>query len=117
MFILETSFEERKQIVYWIKQKPTVYDKGFNQYVTRINCFFHRMAKDNIRYNVTRFRQFTRHDDFEVKSYRPTVTEEMTLETLNDFFEKVGFNYKTKTWKRVGETCRKWNNETGKFEI
>ena len=110
-FILETSYETDKQKVYWIKYRPTVTEKGWKEYVTRINAFFHRNAKDNIKYNVTRFRQFTIHDEFEIKYYKRKdlnlAIEEIELETLNDFFDKVGFNYKTKcmvivTGKQIG---------------
>lgn len=117
MYILETKFEHREQNVYFIDKIPTALDDGYNKYATRINCFFHRSAKDGIHYNVTNFRQFTRHDDFELDMFthaekitgKKLINETTHCDTLDDFFALVGFNYKTKTWPRVGEVCRKWN--------
>lgn len=117
MYILETSFESRQQNIYYIKHVPKVTDKEWNRHATRINCFFHRTAKDGIRYNVTNFRQFTRHDDEEEQFFKnveeltgkSVIKVRLVVSDLDRFFEMVGFNYLTKSWRRQGEICKKWN--------
>jgi hypothetical protein len=111
MFILETVFGKDEQNIYTVEKRLDVTESGWYREVSQINCFFHRWAKDRIHYNVTNFRQFTYyHERWELDFLNNADwVKRYEVETLEKFFEKVGFVYKTKTWKCLTEHPKKWN--------
>lgn len=118
-FALETHFQSGiDQRVYWFT-RPDPMEYGFYKHVIQLSVFFHRSAKDRKRYNVTNIRQFTCHQENEIDFYSsvmgiPLIREEIQCKDINDFFNKIGFDYKTKTYIS-GERIKKWNNKLNIF--
>lgn len=85
---------------------------GFQKWASQVNTFFHRRAKDGIRYNRTNLRIFTEIDDqeyaFEQQSFDKRIPDFITeCATLDEFFAKVNFDYPSKTWKDQKEWAMK----------
>jgi hypothetical protein len=89
---------------------------GYQKWARQVNLFFHRNAKDGIRFNRTNLRQFTEIDDSsydaELRSHTKltpdwTPPEIIDCENLDEFFIKVHFVYPTKTWRNRQEWAMK----------
>lgn len=111
MFILETRFGDvprnDKQRIYTVARLLLPTDSGWYQQQSMINCFFHRMANDRIRYNVTNIRQFTRHQEDERQHYNWDWLTYVDVDTLDAFFERIGFDYRAKRWADPNEFSTK----------
>lgn len=103
---------------------PNVCRKFGYKTAGQINCFFHRRAKDGIKYNRTNIRVFSRfvgdEIDLEIEnmarwSGQTTVSPICHLPSLDHFFEKVGFVYKTKTWRCRTEWAMKFEYPPGRY--
>jgi hypothetical protein len=123
MIIHELWFGDNKKDLYY--EVPDIWygdcipDKSYGRYMkfaNQVNCFFHRHARDKIRYNRTNLRQFTREEreiyedrwkylSEKIPNYQ--VPETIQLGSLDEFFEKVGFDYKNKTWTNENEWSMK----------
>lgn len=119
-FVIETDLSYKTvQKIYWF-QRPECTKPGFYEHVTKLSVFFHRRAKDRIRYNVTENRQFAVHHldevefyDYQIKTAREH-SEEYNCSDIIDFFEKIGFDYKNKMYLS-GDRIKKWDNKKLKF--
>lgn len=89
---------------------------SFQKWASQVNTFFHRRAKDGIRYNRTNLRIFREIDDqeyaFEQESldqHLPGRMPENIIDcaTLDEFFAEVNFDYPSKTWLDQGEWAMK----------
>lgn len=90
------------------------YTDGRGKHQKQMNCvntFFHRSARDGIRHNVTNQRHFLESDDTSFlreaalrreHGQRP-LYDIVECADMADFFQKIGFDYATKTWERPDE--------------
>jgi hypothetical protein len=99
-------------------------DRGRHQkHVSCINTFFHRSARDGIKYNVTNQRRLLESDDvsflkdveIRLEHGQEPLYEIVECADIDDFFWKIGFDYATKTWALADEWSMrfKFNSETG----
>ncbi|QNH71491.1 hypothetical protein PP938_gp124 [Rhizobium phage AF3] len=121
MFILQTVLDRSNVNTVFKIDNLDSRDPGFNRWAHQINTFFHRTAQDQIRYNVTNLRIFTRYFDDEWKA-KEEIDEKYglhyvasQLDSMNAFFTAVGFNYKKRTWKNPEEHSMKWNDKLNRY--
>jgi hypothetical protein len=90
---------------------PDYDEKDHYRTVGSYNAFFYGKHRNN----VTESRQFTGHAEIEEEQYNfPNQSEPVTVGTLYDFFDFIGFDNKTKRYLS-GERILKWNVKLGKF--
>lgn len=134
-YITELRFERGDQpskFFYYRIPVVSVFDRtypgGYYRWAGKINCFFHRHATDGIHWNRTNLRQFTRKTQDEWDGMNgvmdsslakaglpPQVRNLIELTSLDEFFEKVGFVYKTKTWRCQTEWAMKFDPKTFRY--
>jgi hypothetical protein len=87
-------------------------DRGKHQkQVNCVNTFFHRSARDGIKHNLTNQRRFLQSDDASFlkeeelrrENGQSALYEIVECGDMDTFFEKVGFDYRTKIWARPDE--------------
>ncbi|QIG67989.1 hypothetical protein EVB55_054 [Rhizobium phage RHph_Y68] len=123
MFILETVLDRRLERRVFKIQEPTVFEhSAYSKFARQVNVFFHRMAKDRIRYNRTNIRIFSRYHDDEWDGYLSVNSKvglkfeiHPTVNTMDQFFEEVGFHYRKKKWSDPKEFAMKWDAKLNRF--
>ncbi len=112
-YVLQTGFvpEVPAQTVYEFLH-PQASDQGHYRMTTALNAFFY---SQNHRKNITVIRQFSLHHSFEELKYTLVSNVPIiTLPSLYDFFEYVGYDRATKTYAS-GERIKKWSNAKSRF--
>ena len=112
-YVLQTGFvpEIPAQTVYEFLH-PQVSDPGHYRMTTSLNAFFH---SQNNRKNITVHRQFSLHHSFkELKYALVRDVPIITLPSLYDFFDYVGYDRKTKKYAS-GERIKKWSDAKSRF--
>ncbi len=116
MIIKETPRTGGQHKVYRVPDVDYSKSGLFQKWATQVNTFFHRSARDKIRYNLTNLRIFTETEDktyeLELKEFYAHLPHWKPIEiidcsTLDDFFGKIGFDYRAKAWLDQNERSMK----------
>lgn len=121
-YVVETNKLTGNQTFYTLSI-PDVTEKDFYRTVTSLNAFFYHGGKNC--YNVTDERQFSIYRENEWNAYGPfkllneyldididiLIKPENSNLLLYDFYQKIGFDRKTKTYL-TGEAIAIWKNNT-----
>lgn len=105
--------------VYRVPDPQKFSGPAYQKWAGQVNSFFHRSARDGIRYNRTNLRLFTRTEDktYEVERSLADLNRPqpdiIDCAALDDFFSMIGFDYRLKTWTAIDEWSMRIKHKDG----